>query len=61
MQNARQGTVADPRGPSSGTNRVVRGGGWNGNAVNCRSAYRYNYAPGNRFDFLGFRLVRIGK
>jgi formylglycine-generating enzyme required for sulfatase activity len=56
-----QGTVVDPSGPSAGSFRVYRGGGWNGFAVYCRSALRFFDAPGNRYDLLGFRLVRIGR
>ncbi|MGH8693758.1 MAG: SUMF1/EgtB/PvdO family nonheme iron enzyme [Burkholderiales bacterium] len=41
----------------NGSNRVNRGGGWNNNAVNCRSANRNHDAPGNRNDNLGFRLL----
>jgi len=40
-----------------GSNRVVRGGSWNNNAQNLRSAYRNNDSPGDRNDNLGFRLV----
>jgi formylglycine-generating enzyme required for sulfatase activity len=57
----RQGTVDDPVGPSTGSNRVLRGGGWYGDAVSCRSAYRDGSAPGFRYGHLGFRLVRIGR
>jgi formylglycine-generating enzyme required for sulfatase activity len=57
----RQGTVTDPQGPSAGSHRVSRGGGWNFVAVGCRSASRINDAPGFRYDNLGFRLVRIGR
>jgi len=50
---------SDPRGPSSGACRVSRGGGWNGGAGLCRSAYRYGYGPpASRGSFLGFRPVR---
>jgi len=38
------------------TKRVIRGGSWNNNAINCRSANRNRNAPGNRNDNLGFRL-----
>jgi len=48
----------DPRGPTSGSNRVNRGGSWYGNAYNCRSAYRGHYTPGNRYYDFGFRAVR---
>lgn len=44
-------------GASSGSNRVNRGGSWNNNANNCRSAYRNNnYNPSNYNNNLGFRL-----
>jgi len=43
--------------PERGSNRVNRGGSWNNNAVNCRSANRDNNPPGNRNSNLGFRLV----
>ena len=32
------GTLTDTRGPASGTNRVARGGGWNGAASVCAVA-----------------------
>jgi len=51
------GSVTDPEGPSSGSIRVFRGGGWNGFARFCRSAIRYRYEPGVRSFILGFRLV----
>jgi formylglycine-generating enzyme required for sulfatase activity len=51
------GNVTDPTGPSSGTNRVLRGGGWNFTAVDCRSACRFNDVPGLRGGNLGFRLA----
>jgi hypothetical protein len=37
-------------------NRVIRGGSWNNNAQNCRSAIRNNNEPDNRNNNLGFRL-----
>jgi formylglycine-generating enzyme required for sulfatase activity len=46
---------------ATGSYRVFRGGGWYGNAVYCRSAYRSYGAPGFRDDGVGFRLVRIGR
>ncbi len=56
----KQSAATDPQGPSTGSYRVFRGGGWNINAVGCRSAIRNWYAPGSRDDDLGFRLVRVG-
>lgn len=51
------GPLTDPTGPASGTNRVVRGGGWNSYPTGCRSAARgSSSASGND---LGFRLVWV--
>ena len=50
--------VTDPAGPSSGSNRVYRGGGGNYHAQDCRSAYRYYYYPSFRASIIGFRLAR---
>ena len=36
---------SDPRGPSSGSDRVFRGGGWYDYAFFCRSAIRYYFYP----------------
>ena len=52
------GTVTNPTGPGSGSNRVARGGGWIDDARYCRAATRYRYEPGHRYLDLGFRLVR---
>ena len=52
------GTVTDPVGPSSGSNRVYRGGSWYYFARDCRSALRSRYSPDGRIDGLGFRLLR---
>ena len=52
------GNVTDPRGPGTGTYRVVRGGGWYYAPARCRSALRSGNAPGNRRGRLGFRVVR---
>jgi formylglycine-generating enzyme required for sulfatase activity len=48
----------DPSGPSFGWDRVDRGGSWNHNAWDCRSARRGRLTPGaDAFD-TGFRLAR---
>jgi formylglycine-generating enzyme required for sulfatase activity len=49
--------VTDPVGPSSGTYRTLRGGGWGSNAGYCRSAVRFFYPPDFRYRYLGFRLA----
>lgn len=55
----KQGAVENPKGPETGSNRVLRGGSWNYNAQYCRSAYRFNDFPVYRgYDF-GFRLVFV--
>ena len=50
------GSVRDWRGPSAGAYRVVRGGSWDDNEFNCRSADRLYGPPGARSVILGFRL-----
>ena len=47
----------NPKGPSSGSYRVCRGGCWASHARRCRSASRAYYTPGNRGGSLGLRLV----
>ena len=44
---------------SDGSNRVNRGGSWNNNARNCRSANRNNNSPSNSNNNLGFRLALV--
>ena len=48
---------SNPMGPSSGSERVFRGGGWFNAAGGCRVAYRPCYAPDDRDNDLGLRLV----
>jgi formylglycine-generating enzyme required for sulfatase activity len=45
----------NPKGPESGTNRVIRGGSWTAPA--WRISGRWGRPPVNREDGLGFRLV----
>ena len=52
------GSATDPKGPSGGSCRVDRGGGWFSYARFCRSANRYGLTPVFRYDFVGFRLLR---
>lgn len=51
------GAVKDPKGPSSGSSRVLRGGSWRDDARRCRSAYRYSDVPTDRYYNLGFRVA----
>jgi sulfatase modifying factor 1 len=48
----------DPRGPASGSSRVLRGGSWNRDSRSTRSAYRRWNVAGFRGNYDGFRLVR---
>jgi len=50
--------ATDPRGAASGTNRVLRGGGWYDIANSCRVAFRLNRVPSFTYDYIGFRVVR---
>ncbi|MDR0894726.1 MAG: SUMF1/EgtB/PvdO family nonheme iron enzyme [Prevotellaceae bacterium] len=47
----------DPTGAPSGSDRVLRGGGWPDFAGDCRSANRSFNAPGYRSSRGGFRVV----
>ena len=48
----------NPTGPTSGSNRVLRGGSWINDAQYCRVSYRHSDSPDDRgFNGVGFRLV----
>lgn len=44
-------------GPTTGANRVNRGGSWSSNATYCRCAYRSFNTPSHRLHYLGVRLA----
>jgi formylglycine-generating enzyme required for sulfatase activity len=48
----------DPQGPIVGSNRVIRGGSWNGMARVLCSASRISLSPADHGNNLGFRIVR---
>ena len=50
--------VTDPKGSSSGSRRVLRGGGWGNVAYYCTSSYRDGTSPSCESYNVGFRLVR---
>ena len=50
-------SVLNPTGAKTGSDRVFRGGSWNGYAQYCRVAFRSNYSPETRNDRIGFRLA----
>jgi formylglycine-generating enzyme required for sulfatase activity len=49
----------DPRGPSRGSSRVDRGGGWRDYGRDCRSADRRSFGPAYRDYYLGFRVALV--
>lgn len=49
----------DPRGPCSGYERVFRSGSWGFNASCSEVTSRGATDPGNRIEFLGFRLAIV--
>ena len=48
----------NPVGPSTGTFRVIRGGGWGVGWDSCRSSTRNGLTPDNRSMYAGFRVAR---
>jgi formylglycine-generating enzyme required for sulfatase activity len=51
------GSVTDPQGPTSGSDRVFRGGSWLSIGGDCRSAYRGYSDPSYWSISIGFRVV----
>lgn len=49
---------SDPHGAASGTNRVFRGGSWNGYAGNARCSGRSGNLPNAVQGYFGFRCVK---
>ena len=51
------GNLHNPKGPSTGGARVLRGGSWSSDAENCRVANRSNNNPDFSYFSIGFRLA----
>jgi formylglycine-generating enzyme required for sulfatase activity len=51
------GELTDPKGPPTGTTRVLRGGGYTSIGAGCRSAKRDSRSPTYRNSIQGFRVV----
>jgi eukaryotic-like serine/threonine-protein kinase len=51
--------AVDPTGPKTGEERVLRGGSWLDEPINCRSSYRARDLPNLRRHFLGFRVAMV--
>ncbi|MEI8378597.1 MAG: formylglycine-generating enzyme family protein [Planctomycetota bacterium] len=56
--SSRSGTTVGPTVTSGSEARVLRGGCWDLNARDTRSAYRDSSSPSLRLNGLGFRVVR---
>jgi len=54
-------TVRDPRGPSRGTTRVLRGGSWTSEPYYLRSTNRHSMPPKTKFETIGLRVARTIK
>ena len=48
----------NPRGPTSGQSRVLRGGSWNSDEYIVRAAIRSGHEPGNIDNTFGFRCAQ---
>jgi formylglycine-generating enzyme required for sulfatase activity len=54
-----QPTTANPTGPASGSDRVLRGGSWYDGASDARCADRFSFTPSvGNYNIFGFRCVR---
>jgi formylglycine-generating enzyme required for sulfatase activity len=51
-------SVTNPTGPTTGTNRVLRGGDWFNNSSSCRASMRGGLTPVTLNSEFGFRVVR---
>ena len=53
------GPVKDPAGPTTGSDRVFRGGSWDGRAENCRAANRSSDDPSIQYSDTGLRIIMV--
>jgi formylglycine-generating enzyme required for sulfatase activity len=57
-----KGAVTDPTGADSGSfRRVLRGGAWESDSMECRSASRGSISPSMYYSYFGFRLAMDAK
>ncbi|MGH7845824.1 MAG: formylglycine-generating enzyme family protein [Candidatus Binatia bacterium] len=53
-----RGDVRNPKGPDSGTKKVIRGGGWHDPPNRLKSTRRWHASADNRADDIGFRCAK---
>jgi formylglycine-generating enzyme required for sulfatase activity len=53
--------ASDPKGATSGTYRVYRGGSWSGNAFHSRTSSRRGLFPTHKYNSIGLRVFRNGQ
>ena len=53
----RESPEEDPKGPPTGKQKVIRGGGWRSDAKQIRSVFRTSATPNEGFYSIGFRIV----
>ena len=51
-----QSPIVNPQGPSSGSQRVTRGGGWMADWIYCLNIWRFHSNPASISNMLGFRV-----
>jgi formylglycine-generating enzyme required for sulfatase activity len=49
---------ANPAGPDSGQERIIRGGSWGDDQVHIRTVIRSHLNPDSWLDFIGFRCAQ---
>jgi len=52
------GAQTNPPGPTSGSVRLLRGGGWDVSSIKCRASNRGVYTSATAIGHLGFRVAR---
>ena len=52
-----EATIANPKGPTSGTEKVIRGGSWDALPFFARTVHRQSQDPLKPVAFIGFRCV----
>ena len=51
-------TQTNPTGPTTGSDRVYRGGGWHDDTGNSRVSSRGSFMPTYRLNYFGLRLAQ---